>query len=126
MLWKFEASRAEEAMQIRPAFLVIVRNLAGQAADTYVFELVFAEIVGNVIRHAPGPIRLELHRDGDCLLLCVRDHGPGFTLRAMAPEVTSESGRGLFLVSKLAKRLDVENAPGGGSIVRALLPLQAA
>lgn len=126
MLWKFEADRAEEALVTRRDFLVVVRRLAGPQTDTYVFELVFAEIVGNVIKHAPGPIRLELHLIGDDVLLCVRDHGAGFVPVIDVPDVLSEGGRGLFLVSKLAKRLDVERAAGGGTIVRALLPLHAA
>lgn len=126
MLWKFEAERAEEALDTRRDFLVIIRQLAGPQADTYVFELVFAEIVGNVIRHAPGPIGLELHLAGDDVLLCVRDRGAGFVPVIGIPDVLSEGGRGLFLVSRLAKRLDVERAPGGGTIVRALLALPAA
>ncbi|MDQ2866009.1 MAG: ATP-binding protein [Candidatus Eremiobacteraeota bacterium] len=126
MVWEFEADRAEEALRTRKEFLVVIRRLAGESADTYVFEIVFAEIVGNVIRHAPGPIRMELHHHGDDVLLAVRDHGPGFSLRTIEPDLYSENGRGLFLVAKLAKRLEVERAPGGGSIVRTLLPLKAA
>ncbi|MDP9024421.1 MAG: ATP-binding protein, partial [Candidatus Eremiobacteraeota bacterium] len=98
MVWEFEANRAEEALSTRPDFLLAVRRLAGEHVDEYTYAIVFSEVVGNVMRHAPGPIRLELYRQGEDLVLTVSDRGPGFLPCLDEPDLTSENGRGLFIV----------------------------
>jgi anti-sigma regulatory factor (Ser/Thr protein kinase) len=86
--------------------------------------VIFSELVGNAVRHAPGPLNLSLEfREGEADLHVI-DSGPGFQYQPVLPDdVWSESGRGLFLVSKLARRVHVERIPGNGSHIVATLPL---
>ncbi len=65
-------------------------------------ELLVSELVGNVIRHARGPIRLRLLRGR--VLTCEVADGSLTTPRIRRPSVTDEGGRGLQLVAALAHR----------------------
>jgi len=51
------------------------------------------------------------------------DRGGGFTFVSRLPSsMLSESGRGLFVVSQIARDLSVVARDGGGSHARAVLP----
>ncbi|MCD9587341.1 MULTISPECIES: ATP-binding SpoIIE family protein phosphatase [Streptomyces] len=65
-------------------------------------ELLASELVGNVIRHAEGPIRLRL-LNSRCLTCEVYD-GSLSTPRIRHAAYTDEGGRGLQLVSALSRR----------------------
>ncbi len=65
-------------------------------------ELLVSELVGNVIRHARGPIRVRLLRGR--VLTCEVADGSLTTPRIRRPSVTDEGGRGLQLVAALAHR----------------------
>ncbi|AQW46615.1 PAS domain-containing protein [Streptomyces violaceusniger] len=69
---------------------------------TMTTELLASELVGNVVRHAKGPVRLRLLRT-DCLVCEVSD-GSLTTPRIRRALETDESGRGLQLVAALAQR----------------------
>lgn len=57
--------------------------------------------------------------------LTVSDLGPGFELDpSLPPDPLAESGRGLFLVNRLAADLAVAVRRGGGATVRATLPVE--
>jgi anti-sigma regulatory factor (Ser/Thr protein kinase) len=65
-------------------------------------ELLVSELVGNVVRHAQGPIRLRLLRSRS--LICeVCDHSLT-TPRIRRAGYTDEGGRGLHLVAALSRR----------------------
>ena len=69
-------------------------------------ELVLGELAGNVVRHAAGAVEFVLDNTGGDLVLHVIDDGPGFERAPMLPiDVMSESGRGLFIVSQLTRRV---------------------
>ncbi|MGN5377036.1 SpoIIE family protein phosphatase [Streptomyces lasalocidi] len=65
-------------------------------------ELLASELVGNVIRHAKGPIRLRLLRSRS--LTCEVYDGSPSTPRIRHAAHTDEGGRGLQLVAALSKR----------------------
>ncbi|MEU9543976.1 SpoIIE family protein phosphatase [Streptomyces mirabilis] len=65
-------------------------------------ELLASELVGNVIRHAKGPIRLRLLRSRS--LTCEVYDGSLSTPRIRHAAHTDEGGRGLQLVAALSKR----------------------
>ncbi|MFK4189825.1 SpoIIE family protein phosphatase [Streptomyces sparsogenes] len=65
-------------------------------------ELLASELVGNVVRHAKGPVRLRLLRT-DCLVCEVSD-GSLTTPRIRRALETDESGRGLQLIAALCHR----------------------
>ena len=94
-------------------------------------------VLDNAFEASPGWLRLEVERDGACLMLSVTDRGPGFApdiLEAVGEAYRSSKGReggglGLFLVSnvvrKLGGRVTAANRQGGGAAVTLVLPLDA-
>jgi anti-sigma regulatory factor (Ser/Thr protein kinase) len=96
-------------------------------------ELVAAETIGNAVRHAGGPIWVSLSWRELSPTLEVRDLGPGFdpdellaAARGTAPleDRFAESGRGLFLISRLAPSLQAQLRAGGGMAVSVVLPVR--
>ncbi|MET9244000.1 ATP-binding SpoIIE family protein phosphatase, partial [Nonomuraea sp. NPDC003709] len=65
-------------------------------------ELLASELVGNVVRHAKGPIHLRLLRSA--VLTCEVSDGSLTTPRIRRAADTDEGGRGLQLVSAISHR----------------------
>ena len=85
-------------------------------------ELILAELVGNLKRYAPGTAEIVLEWSGRRPVLHVRDCGPGFEFAAnLPPDLYSESGRGLFLISAFALDFQVTRRAEGGSHARIVL-----
>jgi len=81
-------------------------------------HVIFSELVGNAVRHAPGALSISISTSGSKVCLHVIDDGPGFDRQPALPsDIWSESGRGLFLISALAENLKVEPLAGFGSYV---------
>jgi serine phosphatase RsbU (regulator of sigma subunit)/anti-sigma regulatory factor (Ser/Thr protein kinase) len=125
MRWQFEAADARAAYTMRDEFF---RNLleAGVSDDELtICGLIFAELIGNAVRHAPGPLSVSVEYSAGEVKLHVIDCGPGFTYEPTLPaSIWAESGRGLFLVSTLARDVQVERVPGLGSHVTVTLPVK--
>jgi len=109
----------------RGAFIERLRRHRGPALDLDAAKIVFTELVTNVIKHAAGPIRISLECDSRRVFLRISDWGPGFTYAPRLPDQFSESGRGLFLVSRSSIVVRVEREHRGTSVVAAL-PLEEA
>lgn len=125
MMWSYSLASAEQAREIRGKFMSYLHGLNDLTGDLFASELIFAELVGNVAMHAPGPIKIDLHWLGRSAQLSVCDNGPGFDLTAMPhlPEDGAESGRGLYLVWRLAGALKVRRTAAGENCVTTTLPL---
>ncbi len=125
VVWKFEDG-AERVLGQRRAFRECLASLTEPLDGVDAAELIYGELVANTVRYANGPVevRLELH-DGDAPILVVRDHGPGLRCRPWTPrrDPYAESGRGLAIVELLARGIAVTDADGGGTVVRAELPV---
>ncbi|MFJ2215178.1 SpoIIE family protein phosphatase [Streptomyces sp. NPDC101062] len=65
-------------------------------------ELLVSELVGNVVRHAKGPVRLRLLRSAE--LVCEVGDGSLTTPRIRRASATDEGGRGLQLITALSQR----------------------
>jgi phosphoserine phosphatase RsbU/P len=122
--WTFDAENARAAQETRGEFIKYLRAHA-TSGDLAAAELIFGELIGNVVRHAPGPIDVNITWDDVSPTLHVIDRGPGFKRKASLPEdALSESGRGLFIVESLSPRqFSVEYVPGYGSHVAVELPV---
>ena len=127
MIWSFGSIDASEALGMRCEFMDACRDGAGAlVADPFALAVIFTELVANVVRHAPGPIRISLERDGSKVLLIVQDEGEGIIPAPTLPDPYSENGRGLFIVAALASHLQIaKHASGVGSTIRVVLPLTA-
>lgn len=120
--WAFDAENAQAAHDTRSQFMNYLREHAAADADLAAAELVFGELIGNVVRHAPGPIEVQVEWSGRQPVLHVIDRGRGFVRDpALPPDPLSESGRGLFIVSQLTDGFCVERIAGYGNHVAAVL-----
>lgn len=125
MWWSFAAAEASQAEFLRPAFMAYLRARGADDADYASAELIFGELIGNVVRHAPGPIAVTVSWKDDAPVLVVADSGHGFRLRSTLPDaLLSESGRGLFMVNMFGNDLRVERNQMGGARVSVVLPVR--
>ncbi|MCX4907447.1 SpoIIE family protein phosphatase [Streptomyces sp. NBC_00878] len=94
----------------------IRRRLAEWQLDELVTttELLASELVGNVVRHARGPLRLRLVRSRS--LICEVSDGSLTTPRMRRARDTDEGGRGLQLVAALSQRWGVRYTLDGKCI----------
>ncbi|WP_435847096.1 SpoIIE family protein phosphatase [Streptomyces hygroscopicus] len=81
-----------------------MRQLAEWGLDEVAFtaELVISELITNAIRHATGPIRVQLLRDR--ALICEVSDTSSTSPHLRYAATTDEGGRGLFLVAQFAER----------------------
>ena len=117
--WHFKSDDAASAADARTAFTSHLRRRNVDPEIVTAAELVFGELVGNVVRHAPGPIEIDLLWRAELPLIIVRDRGPSFEIGEIELPVDdfTEHGRGLYLVSRFASRPTVVPRPGGGNEV---------
>ncbi len=123
--WQFEADDARSAYAMREEFFRSILTLCEvDDAELATCGVIFSELIGNAVRHAPGPLSVSLELREKSLLLHVIDKGPGFAFRPELPaNIWAESGRGLYLISELAHDVEVERVPGLGSHVIVTLPV---
>ncbi|MBA2810748.1 SpoIIE family protein phosphatase [Streptomyces sp. KM273126] len=77
-------------------------------------ELLASEMVGNVVRHAKGPMRLRLLHD--TRLICEVFDGSLTMPRIRHATETDEGGRGLQLITALSQRWGARYTPNGKCI----------
>ncbi|MEA2663383.1 MAG: hypothetical protein QOI11_327 [Candidatus Eremiobacteraeota bacterium] len=124
--WAFDARDAVAAHRARHEFAAEIVARAGSDADALTSELVFGELVGNVVRHADGTVKVILDWTGSAPVLHVIDDGPGFQHNPKLPaDLLAESGRGLFLVSALTFDFQVTKRVGRGSHARTVLAVRS-
>jgi anti-sigma regulatory factor (Ser/Thr protein kinase) len=89
-------------------------------------EIIFGELVANVVRHAPGPIQITARSDSrGSVTLNVFDTGPAFKIAPALPaSLSSESGRGLYVISQLCAHLSSIRTEIGNK-VSVVLPVLA-
>jgi anti-sigma regulatory factor (Ser/Thr protein kinase) len=125
--WSFD-TRSAASNGARRAFLACLKSKAGQgvAIDLAAAELIFGELLGNVVRHSPGRVDIILDWTAVLPVLHVLDRGPGFRSRRkrerLPVDELSESGRGLFIVNACAPDFSVRNRNGRGTHASATLP----
>ncbi len=121
MRWQFDPRDWRRAYDVRET-IVEALELHGRGVDIPAAELVFGELIGNAVRHAPGSIDVELTIDDPAQpVLHVIDDGPGYASETRLPADDSESGRGLYLVARLTREFTVSKAPQRGAHARAVL-----
>jgi serine phosphatase RsbU (regulator of sigma subunit)/anti-sigma regulatory factor (Ser/Thr protein kinase) len=120
--WVFAVQDRKAATETREGIVRILREYGATETDTNISELVFSELLGNVVRHGTDLVEFALDVSGDAPVLHALDRGPGFTYSARLPmDALSESGRGLFIVRSLTHDLNVTRRSDGGSHARAVL-----
>ncbi|GAC1573666.1 MAG: hypothetical protein NVS3B7_05180 [Candidatus Elarobacter sp.] len=125
VVWRV-LDQAEKVLQERRTFRAHLVALAQPPSDLDAAELIYGELVANTVRYARGDVEVRLeHEDARPPVLVVRDQGPGLHCRPWTPrgDPFAESGRGLAIVEMLAHDVNVDCPAGGGTVVRATLPV---
>ena len=121
--WAFAVSDQGAAATARREIVAVLRDRGATDTDTSLAELVFSELLGNVVRHCTDHVEFALDISSDVPILHALDRGPGFTYNALLPkDIMSVSGRGLFIVRSLISELTITRRPNGGSHARAVFP----
>ncbi len=122
--WSFDAENAHAAHDARSEFAAYLHERADDG-DFEAAEIIFGELIGNVVRHAPGPIDVHVEWSGAYPVLHVTDRGGGFSRKPALPEdPLKESGRGLYIIESLARALNFERVAGYGMHVAVELPVR--
>jgi anti-sigma regulatory factor (Ser/Thr protein kinase) len=108
--WTLYVDDARNAVGARSHFVEFLRSIESEDGFIDTAELIFGELLGNVVRHAPGPVEIAVDLHEDAMVLHVTDSGPvlGPIARPLPADVLSERGRGLFIVGQLASEVRVE------------------
>jgi signal transduction histidine kinase len=126
--WSFDTSDKRAAQATRRDFVKHVSYIYGADIDPMAAELVLGELIGNVVRYAPGHTRVQADFDERGVTIAVHDSGKGFSphVPASAGGLLSESGRGLAIVSRIAKTTEINCRNDDGCCVRARLDVRRA
>lgn len=106
--WKVDTRDATATSRARNEILERLERAKLRPSALRSAEQILAEVVANLVRYAPGEADLVLDTSGRLAVLHVLDSGSGFEYTPkIAPDVFSEHGRGLFLISTLAAAFNV-------------------
>ena len=120
--WTFDAADPELARGCRLELVRVLERVAFTGAATASAEVVYSELLGNVVRYAPGIVTVVLDTSGTAPVLHVLDRGSGFRLMPRLPyDTLSERGRGLYIVHEYVEEFHVSLRRGGGSHASAVL-----
>ena len=121
--WTLHTSDPRSVYAARAAFAAAFERHGGSPDDVAMAEIAFGELVSNAVRYAPGPVKVIADWSAPEPVLHVLDYGPGFRhISILPPDLLSESGRGLFIISALTHDFRVSKRANGGSHARAVLP----
>jgi len=120
--WRFGA---DDALRAQPTRRSLRRWLAEQTSgDMEGAELIYGELVGNVVRHSPGSIDVDVSIT-ERVRLVVQSAGKAIALDPRLPDSPlSECGRGLYIVNRLGASLASVALPIFGNQVSVDLPVQ--
>lgn len=115
--------------EIVQRFLVDGCGLKSDTPTTVHTRLAIQEAMTNVLRHAyagrePGPIEIELAREGDCLVARLRDEGTAYDPRRLgksaipSSDSLAEGGYGLGIIEHVMTDVDYSySAQRGNQLV---------
>jgi anti-sigma regulatory factor (Ser/Thr protein kinase) len=126
--WYLEALDRQAQRGLRHEIRSYLERHGEAGADFDGAELVAAELIENGVSHAGGSVWVSLEWSQIHPVLTVADLGAGFDLHTELPadSLTSEGGRGLFIVSRIVKELKAVRRRSGGTVVQATLPIARA
>jgi anti-sigma regulatory factor (Ser/Thr protein kinase) len=120
--WSFDARDHAAAALARTQFREFLSSRTASSEHLSRAELIYMELLGNVVRYTPGPVEIRVDWNRGNPVLHVFDAGPGFQFVPRLPsDMYSEGGRGLYLVSALAEDFHVSRRRSKGSHARAVL-----
>ena len=124
MCWNRNTIDRKTASLLRREITEYVARHSGDGSDIHSASVIIGELLTNVVRYAPGPVCVDLDWREEEPTIIVHDCGPGFNLGVTRPHPWSESGRGLYIISWLSRRLVAEHMTLGGMRISATLPVR--
>ncbi len=119
-------ARAENVPRARSALARLGEELGIEEPGLDDLKTIVTEATTNVVRHAypdtDGEFEIEAFTEEGELAIVVRDSGAGVR---PTPQIEKDATLriGLGLISQLASYFEIGSAPGGGTVVRAHVPL---
>lgn len=123
MDWYLDSGDTAGVPRLRRQIMAYLARTAAPGADLTGTEVVVGELLGNTVAHTPGPAWVNLEWDGEHPRLRISDAGagPADLTAALPADPLSDSGRGLYLVSRLAREVAFSRHRRGGTEVAAVL-----
>lgn len=101
---RFACDDGEAAHRVRNEIVTCLAAHGLLPDSLFAAEMIFSELVGNVLRYSGTHVDVALDLTQSSPVLHVLDSGPGFFLNPKLPaEPYSERGRGLYIVTQLAR-----------------------
>ncbi|MCD9876402.1 ATP-binding protein [Streptomyces guryensis] len=132
-VWRFTAPAVDASVpQARHAVRDLLYRQGVPVSDDLVYGLllIVSELVTNAVRHAAllSPmLAVEVAVGAEWVRVSVEDNHP-YRPTALETDHSGEGGRGLLLVSEVAREAggvcDVEHTSSGGKVIWAALPLK--
>jgi integral membrane sensor domain MASE1/anti-sigma regulatory factor (Ser/Thr protein kinase) len=124
--WIFDSRSSHEAHSLRREIASFMRSFAPREEELFAAELIIGEVLANTVEHAPGSVRVDIDWTGINSVVTIVDAGPGLSrfVPELPADALNENGRGLFLISSLARDVKIETRPGMGTTLRIILPIQ--
>ena len=123
MHWVIDSHDIASTTVVRQDIVSYLRRHAEPEASLDDAELVLSELISNGARHAAGPLWIAIDWSARDPLLRVADLGPGFDVDIHLPPEDTDGGRGLYIVSRLARELEVTRRRAGGTVLSVRLPV---
>jgi anti-sigma regulatory factor (Ser/Thr protein kinase) len=125
MDWYLHPGDTAGVPRLRRQIMDYLARTAAPGADLAGTEVVVGELLSNAVAHTPGPAWVNLQWDGEHPRLRITDigDGPADLIPALPADPLSDGGRGLYLVSRLARELAVSRHRRGGTEVAAVLDI---
>jgi anti-sigma regulatory factor (Ser/Thr protein kinase) len=124
LVWEYASGREIEAGRLRRRIMSVVRRHGGPLSDFSGAELICGELIANAVRHAPGHVTVCLDWSRDAPTVTIADDGPAFSIvRPLPGDVLAETGRGLFIVRSLARKIEFDLLPSDGAKITVELPV---
>ena len=113
MEWKDWVDRASDIKRLRARLRDSLRRAAAEKPSIENAELVLTELVSNGLRYGEDGVNVALTWDEGLPVIEVIDRAPSFDLNARGSDPLREGGRGLAIVTALAKRFEVTRVAAG-------------
>jgi serine/threonine-protein kinase RsbW len=114
------------ARKLAKAALSVLADVVKDDNVLYEFDLALTEACANVVKHAYGKEKGDLEivmrvEEAKYVDIEVADwgvgFGPDFHVKDKPAPINAESGRGIFIISKLMDTLEFKNAEGRNSLL---------
>lgn len=125
-VWEFASGHDIEAGRLRRQIMATIRRYAAPVSDFGGAELICGELLANAVRHSPGHVTIALDWPTESPTMSVVDEGRPFPIVRPLPDVLAETGRGLYIISSLARKIRLDTVSRDGTKITVELPVFAA